>query len=68
LSTELERREETRKKLSEGKTNISYEGPAPDVFLGGAVGGGLGALLGFLFGGRIGAVIGALLALVSADV
>jgi outer membrane lipoprotein SlyB len=58
LSAELERKRKHERQLSEGRAIVSYEGPAPNVFLGGAAGGGLGALLGFLVGGPVGAVIG----------
>lgn len=37
---------------------VVYEGPASDVFVGGATGGGLGAVFGFLVAGTTGAIIG----------
>jgi len=41
-----------------GRAVVAYEGPAPDVFAGGAIGGGLGAVFGFLMGGPVGAALG----------
>jgi outer membrane lipoprotein SlyB len=47
--------------MSYGTVNIRYRGPAPFVFIGGAVGGGLGAIAGYMHGGPLGAVLGSLL-------
>lgn len=49
---------EEKNEPPQGRVSIVYEGPAPDVFAGGAVGGGLGAIFGFLIGGPVGAALG----------
>ena len=43
--------ERLKKERALGRTVVTYEGPAPKVFAGGAFGGGMGAAIGFLIGG-----------------
>jgi len=47
-----------RDETAQGRVVVAYEGPAPNVFAGGALGGGLGAIIGFIVGGPIGAMVG----------
>ena len=54
METDEERRQ---RGANWGQSKVGYEGPAPNVFAGGALGGGFGAVLGFLLGGPIGAAI-----------
>lgn len=50
--------DEEKNEPTQGRVAVAYEGPASDVFAGGAVGGGLGAVFGFLIGGPVGAALG----------